>query len=107
FKEYAEELGGRGESAWKIRGGHRVWIAPERANITYELDNHPVKITTAGNAIEATSPVDPRTGLQKTMRLQFDGQRVVVTNRVANTTLFPIQCAAWGPTVMAPGGLGI
>jgi len=41
------------------------------------------------------------------MILKLEGRRVTLTNRVANTTLFPIGCAAWGPTVMAPGGLGI
>ena len=107
FKEYAGEMGGCGETTWKIRGGHRVWVAPERANITYELDNHPVKVTVVGDVVEATSPIDPRTGLQKTLILKLEGRRVTATNRVANTTLFPIRCAAWGPTVMAPGGLGI
>lgn len=107
FKEYAGELGGVAEPDWKIRGGHRVWVAPERANITYELDNHPVQVTVAGPRVEATSPVDPRTGLQKTLILQLEPHSVIVTNRLANTTLFPIACAAWGPTVMAPGGLGI
>jgi hypothetical protein len=95
FKEYSEELGGRGETTWKIRGGHRVWVAPERANITYELDNHPVQVTVAGETLQAISPVDPRTGLQKTMILKLDGRRATVTNRVANTTLFPIRCAGW------------
>ncbi len=107
FKEYSEEMGGRGEETWKIRGGHRVWVAPERANITYELDNHPVSVTVSGDVVKATSPVDRRTGLQKTLILHLEGRRVTATNRVANTTLFPIRCAAWGPTVMAPGGLGI
>lgn len=107
FKEYAEELGGTAEPDWKIRGGHRVWVAPERANITYELDNYPVDVTASGDTLTATSPVDRRTGLQKTMILSLSGRQVTVTNRVANTTLFPIRCAAWGPTVMAPGGLGI
>lgn len=107
FKEFSEELGGCGEDSWKIRGGHRVWVAPERANITYELDNHPVKVTATRDGLEATSPIDHRTGLQKTLTLKLDGRRATVTNRVTNMTLFPINCAAWGPTVMAQGGLGI
>ena len=107
FNEYAEEIGGCGESTWKIRGGHRIWVAPERANITYELDNHPVQVSVNGATLEATSPVDLRTGLQKTLVVTLSEQWVTVTNRVTNTSLFPIRCAAWGPTVMAPGGLGI
>ena len=31
FKEFAETLGKSGEPAWILRGGHRVWAAPEDA----------------------------------------------------------------------------
>ena len=58
FKEYAEELGGTGEGTWKIRGGHRVWVAPERANITYELDNH---TSTSRSTCTRWKPLRPST----------------------------------------------
>lgn len=29
FKEFQEQLGKSGETAWQARGGHRLWIAPE------------------------------------------------------------------------------
>ena len=109
FKEYAAELGGTGEPDWKIRGGHRIWVAPEKGSITYELDNYPVEISNDRGVFTATSPTDPRTGLQKELTLILDPTepRVHVTERIYNRTLFPLEYAAWGPTVMAPGGLGI
>ncbi|MBY0374933.1 MAG: DUF4380 domain-containing protein, partial [Bryobacteraceae bacterium] len=61
FKEYSAELGGTGEPDWKIRGGHRIWVAPEKGSITYELDNHPVEILNDRGVFTATSPTDPRT----------------------------------------------
>ena len=35
------EAGGSGEPKWMFRGGWRLWIAPERRETTYALDNAP------------------------------------------------------------------
>src|SRR5262245_44425478 len=43
FKEFDEQIGKSGEKEWMIRGGHRLWHAPEEVRRTYELDNSPVK----------------------------------------------------------------
>src|SRR5437870_11070511 len=43
FKEYEEQLGQSGEADWQIRGGHRLWLAPEDLARTYAPDNGPVK----------------------------------------------------------------
>lgn len=109
FKNYDAEMGGTGEPDWKIRGGHRVWVAPERARYTYELDNHPVQIETFDGGLTATARVNPATGLQQSMtiRLSTDRDEAVVTSRLRNHTPFALEFAPWGPTVMAPGGLGI
>jgi hypothetical protein len=31
FKEFTETLGKSGEEKWQLRGGHRIWAAPEDA----------------------------------------------------------------------------
>ena len=109
FKNYDAEMGGTGEKDWKLRGGHRVWVAPERKSYTYELDNHPVEIERHAGGLTATARVNPETGLQQSMTLHMapDRNEVVVTSRVRNLTKFVVEYAPWGPTVMAPGGLGI
>jgi hypothetical protein len=43
FAEIAGQQGGMNEDEWMIRGGHRLWIAPEEKPKTYELDNAPVE----------------------------------------------------------------
>src|SRR5581483_6732901 len=43
FKEYEEQLGKSGEEEWQIRGGHRVWLAPEDLTRTYAPDNAAVQ----------------------------------------------------------------
>src|SRR5947209_10063172 len=51
FKEFADQLGKSGENSWQGRGGHRLWIAPEKLPETYALDNHAVKVATRGDTI--------------------------------------------------------
>src|SRR5215468_1087187 len=50
FKVVAEQCGKSNESDWKIRGGHRLWTAPEDfdrtvdgRSLTYVMDNSPVE----------------------------------------------------------------
>ena len=43
FKNYDEQLGRTGETEWQIRGGHRLWVAPEDPVATYFPDNGPVE----------------------------------------------------------------
>src|SRR5262249_49134090 len=43
LKEVDAQIGKSGEREWMIRGGHRLWHAPEEIKRTYELDNSPVK----------------------------------------------------------------
>lgn len=44
LKEFPEQLGGVHETEWQIRGGHRLWHAPEAKPRTYALDNSPVRV---------------------------------------------------------------
>lgn len=109
FKEFGEQLGQSGEITWRIRGGHRLWKGPEDRYATYALDNGPVEIETSGDAITATQPTEPETGLQKRIHLQLaaSGSGVTVTHTIWNRGLLPVEIAAWTPTVMAQGGLGV
>ena len=54
------ELGGRGEPEWRMRGGWRLWIAPERRATTYALDNAPCTVVREGPAtLVVTGPPQP------------------------------------------------
>src|SRR5690349_18877520 len=65
FKNFEESMGQSGEPEWILRGGHRIWAAPEEAPRTYAPDNGPVNIRVEGDVLTATQPVEPTTGLQK------------------------------------------
>lgn len=109
FWEQKEGMGKSGESAWILRGGHRIWIGPEDVKYTYAPDNGPVKVEARGSVLVATQPVEKETGIEKQIeiRLEPTGSRVTVIHRLTNKTIMPTEIAAWALTMMAPGGTGI
>ncbi len=108
FKEYADQIGKSGEKDYQLRGGHRLWVAPEDLATSWALDNGPVKVRVDGNALEATQPVDSA-GLEKqiTLKLAAAGSHVEVVHRVRNTRSAAMEFAPWVLTVMAPGGIAV
>jgi len=107
FKEFADQLGGIGEAAWKPRGGHRIWVAPEVVPDTYLPDNGPVHAIAREDRVELTPPVEALTGLEKSIAVQLRSSGVTVTHRIRNAGLKPRTLAPWALSMMAPGGVGI
>jgi hypothetical protein len=112
FKEYSSDIGKSGESTFRNRGGHRLWVGPEAppdSPITYAADNFPVHIKRRSATIEATPPLDREAGLQKQIivKMAARGSGVEVLHRITNKNVWTIELAAWALSVMAPGGVGI
>src|SRR5215467_4663665 len=109
FKEFAGQLGTHSEPAWVMRGGHRIWIAPEDPVRTYAPDNGPVEVQVTPAGVIATEPVEPLTGLEKQieLRMAMAGSGVEVIHRLRNAGAEPCRLAPWALTMMAPGGAGI
>jgi hypothetical protein len=109
FKEFPEGLGKSGEKEWQLRGGHRIWIAPEDRVLTYAPDNSPVKVVVKAGVLEATQPVEPLTGLEKqiVVRMVPQGNSVEVLHRIRNAGRTAMDLAPWALTMMATGGMGI
>lgn len=109
FKEYPEQLGKSGEKEFQLRGGHRVWKAPEDPVATWAPDNVPVEVTSTPAGLSAREPVEPLTGLQKELAIEMDpaGTGVRITHRITNRGLFPLRFSTWALTMMAPGGIAL
>jgi hypothetical protein len=107
--EFKEQLGGTGEKDWMIRGGHRLWIAPESKSETYELDNSPVQIRKIPGGISTLQEPGRLTGIQKTMNIRMaeTTNEITITHQLINRGRKPRTLAPWALTVMAPGGLCI
>jgi len=109
FAEFKQEQGKSGEKSWMARGGHRLWMAPEKQPDTYALDNSTVKAVVKGSVLELTAAVEKETGLEKVLiiKLAEKGSDVEVTHRIHNMSGKAKRFAPWALTMMAPGGTAI
>ena len=109
FKEFADQLGRSGEEKFQLRGGDRVWKAPEDPVATWAPDNLPVEIQVTPTGLIAREPVEALTKLQKEIEISMapSGTSVRVFHRITNRSLFPLEFAPWALTMMAPGGVAI
>lgn len=110
FKEFDDQIGKSGEASWQIRGGHRLWHAPEDVRRTYALDNTPILFEKlSDNSIRLIQPVESITGIQKEIDLTLneEGTGVTLVHRLKNQNLWDVELAPWALSVMAPGGTAI
>src|SRR5580700_5433484 len=84
FKEFPEQIGKTGETEFQLRGGHRVWKAPEDPIATWAPDNVPVQIEVTSDGLVAREPVEPLTKLQKEIEVNLapSGTTVKVSHRI-------------------------
>jgi hypothetical protein len=109
FKEFPDQLGKSGEEEFQLRGGDRVWKAPEDPVATWAPDNVPVEITVTPTGLLARAPVEPLTSLQKEIEVSMapSGSQVTVIHSVRNHSLFALEFSPWALTMMAQGGTAI
>jgi hypothetical protein len=101
------EAGGHGEAEWVFRGGWRLWIAPERRETTYVLDNAPCTAEVIdGTTLRVIGPPQPAAGIQKSIEVSLDAEqpRLHVVSRIRNIGQQPLTYSAWSLSVMRPGG---
>ncbi len=98
-----------GNGSYSLRGGHRLWYAPEDPRRTYLPDDEPVALTETENGIRVTQPVEPQTGVQKSLTITLPDQdaRVIVDHTLHNLGGEPIDLAPWAITQLKPGGVAI
>ena len=110
FGEFKSQLGKRGEKKWMIRGGHRLWVAPEHKPRTYELDNGPVEsVREIPGGLRVVQKRGSLTGIRKSMDITVPprGARVRIIHTLTNAGKKPVQCSAWALSVMAKRGVAI
>lgn len=107
FKEYPDQLGKSGEDKFQLRGGDRVWKAPEDPIVTWAPDNIPVAIKVTPTGLIACEPIEPETMLQKEIEVAMSplGTNVTVSHRITNHSPWPLEFAPWALTMMAQGGI--
>jgi len=111
LKVYPDQAGGQYEPDWRIRGGHRFWLAPEDLELSYHVDNEPVTAqqdATTGEIVIDSFQTHPRR-VRKTIGILLadDAPRVTLRHVITNEGDEPLVASAWALSVMAPGGLQI
>jgi hypothetical protein len=93
---------------YDFRGGHRLWHSPEHVVRTYQPDDDPLAVKELPKGVALTQPVEAKTGMQKTMKIEFVGERAVkVTHTLTNRGLWAVKCAPWALTMLRAGGYGV
>jgi hypothetical protein len=91
-----------------LRGGHRLWHAPEDCVRTYQADNDPLAVKPVKNGLALAQPTEPATGMQKAMKIEIIGERTVrITHALTNHGLWPVETSAWALTMFRAGGYGV
>ena len=91
-----------------LRGGHRLWHSPEDIVRTYQPDDVPLAVKELPKGVALAAPAEPKTGLQKGMKIEVFGERTVkVTHTLTNRGLWAVECAPWALTMLRPGGYGV
>lgn len=105
-KKLAGKTGG---DQWVNYGGHRLWHAPEEKTRSYMPDNFPVQVVKLGDDGVSFVMEEPEaTGITKTIDIFPMGKNTFrIEHGIENNGLWPIECAPWALSVMAPGGTAI
>ena len=98
-----------GAAPQRVRGGHRLWVAPEIPEITWVNDTAPVRVEFDGHTVTCTGTVEPARSLEKQMviSLKVDQAAVRILHRVTNRGTAPMHIAPWALTQLVPGGVAV
>jgi hypothetical protein len=111
LKTFDEQLGLSGEQEWRIRGGHRLWLAPEDEMLSYHIDNSPAnwRYDNFSGEVVVESIQERPHRLRKTLGIlsATHGSRVSLRHTIVNEGDQPITLAIWALTVMEPEGLEV
>ena len=94
-----------GSGPFHLRGGHRLWAAPEDPRVTYRPDDEPVEVIELPDGVRLRTRPDPVAGTSRETTIRVTGpERLSFDYRVVNTSAGRQRLACWALTMMAPGG---
>lgn len=110
FREMPGQQGGRDETEWMIRGGHRFWVAPEANPWSYERDNTPYAAAEViAGGVRVRQEAGPITGLAKEMAITLapNKNEVTLVHTLTNARDTAVECAPWALSVMNQKGQAV
>lgn len=94
---------------YSLRGGHRLWYAPERPETSYIPDDFPPRVREVEGGLEFIQEVDLPTGIQKSWQIKIipGTAKVEIDHSLTNVGEEAFSLAAWAVTMLRPGGVGL
>jgi hypothetical protein len=94
-----------GSDDFHLRGGSRLWAAPEDPRITYRPDDEPVGVQEITDGVRLVTRPDPVSETHREIEIRVTGpERFAFGYRVVNRAERPQRLAAWAITMMKPLG---
>jgi hypothetical protein len=89
-----------------VRGGHRLWAAPQNDLSTAIPDNGPLLVEELPSGIRLVQPRQEPTGLSKALevRLHPECAALTLTHILINQGVWPIELSPWAITQLPLGG---
>lgn len=92
---------------YRFHGGHRLWAAPENAEVTYANDDHPCQVDIDDDSATILAGSDSA-GVRKEITLRVDGDSLVVDHSISwQTESVHSALAAWAITQFPLGGVAL
>jgi len=93
---------------YSLRGGHRLWFAPENPPLTSAPDEGDLLIGEGTNKLRLER-LEPQSGLRKVMEVELAADRAAVTVRhcIRNERNAAVELAPWAITILPLGGVAL
>ena len=94
---------------YHLRGGHRLWHAPEVFPRTYVPDNETSIENLPGGGLRLVQPTESTTGIHKSIKIELDSSHACLTLRhsLRNDNPWAVTCAPWAITQLPLGGVAV
>jgi hypothetical protein len=91
-----------------LRGGHRLWCAPENPPLTFPPDEGELLVSERAHGVRLER-LEPQSGLRKSMDIELATNAAVVTimHRIRNEGKELVELAPWPITILPMGGVAI
>jgi len=98
-----------GADDYSLRGGHRLWYAPEKPETSYIADDQPLEISPFNNGINVIQNVDRPTGIQKSWQVAMaeNEAQLTIVHKLTNRGDKEFELAPWAITQLRPGGTAV
>lgn len=91
---------------YHLRGGHRLWIAPQDDVRTAIPDDDPIQVEELPNRLRLIQPREAPTGLSKMIEIRLHPHQAALTliHSVTNHSVWQVELSPWAITQLPLGG---